>query len=173
MKLTKTTEKFIVHWGEMGAKWGINRSVAQIHALLMVSPGPLPADEIAESLGIARSNVSMGIRELESWGLVRVVHKLGDRRDHFATLDDVWEMLLIILRERRKRELDPTVGVIRECLKSLSSDKEIDDAAELRLRDLAEMLEQASRWCDRSQALTPAGIRRLVNVGDKVFKLVS
>lgn len=173
MKLTKTTEKFVVHWGEMGARWGIPRSVAQIHALLLVAPGPLPADEIAELLGIARSNVSMGIRELQSWGLVKIVHKLGDRRDHFVTLEDVWEMLLVILRERRKRELDPTVAVIRECLQTADADKEIDDSADLRLRDLAELLEQASRWCDRSQALSPAGIRRLVNVGDKVFKLVS
>ena len=106
MKLTPTMQKFILHWGEMGWRWGINRSVAQVHALLMLSPKPLPADEICETLNVARSNVSTSLKELQGWGLIRVVHEFGDRREHFETLKDVWEMFLIILRERKKRELD-------------------------------------------------------------------
>src|SRR5687768_9694784 len=115
MKLTPVMERFILHWGEMGWRWGINRSVAQVHALLMLAPKALPADEIAETLNVARSNVSTSIKELQSWGLVRVVHILGDRREHFETLRDVWEMFLIVMRERKKRELDPTLVTLREC----------------------------------------------------------
>lgn len=172
MKLTDTTRKFVVHWGEMGARWGISRSVAQIHALLMMSREPLPADEICEALEIARSNVSTGLRELQAWGLVRVVHKLGDRRDHFATLDDVWEMLLLIMKERRRRELDPTVGVLRECLDGARAEKSPDETVVGRLSDLTELLELASRWGDRAQALSPSGLRRFAKLSDKVFKLV-
>jgi DNA-binding transcriptional regulator GbsR (MarR family) len=172
MKLTPITQKFILHWGEMGARWGINRSVAQIHALLMIVPAPIAADEIAETLKIARSAVSTGIKELQSWGLVRIVHQMGDRRDHFATLDDVWEMFLLIMRERRKRELDPTVAVLRECLAETESSKSATPATRKRFEDLAEFMELTSRWCERSQSLSPAGLKRLASLGDKVFKLI-
>lgn len=172
MKLTPTTQKFVLHWGEMGARWGINRSVAQIHALLMIAPSPIAADEIAETLDIARSAVSTGIKELQSWGLVRIVHHMGDRRDLFATLDDVWEMFLLIMRERRRRELDPTVAVLRECLAETEASKSADPATLKRFEDLAEFMELTSRWCERSQALSPAGLQRLANLGDKVFKLI-
>jgi len=171
MKLSETTQKFILHWGEMGTRWGISRSVAQTHALLMIAPGPLPADEIAELLGIARSNVSASLKELQNWGLAKVVHHLGDRRDHFVTLDDVWEMLLVVLRERRKRELDPTVAAVRECLAGAAADEATDAAALKRLGDLAELLGQAARWGDRAQSLSPAAARQLAKLGDTVFKL--
>src|SRR5689334_25059566 len=108
-------EKFILHWGEMGTRWGINRTVAQIHALLFLSPKPLNAEEIAETLGVARSNVSNSLKELQGWGIVRVVHVMGDRRDHFESLKDVWEMFRTITDERKKRETDPTLGILREC----------------------------------------------------------
>jgi DNA-binding transcriptional regulator GbsR (MarR family) len=172
MKLTPITQKFILHWGEMGARWGINRSVAQIHALLMVVPAPIAADEIATTLDIARSAVSTGIKELQSWGLVRIVHQMGDRRDHFATLDDVWEMFLLIMRERRRRELDPTVVVLRECLAETEVSKSADPATLKRFEDLTEFIELTSRWCERSQSLSPAGLKRLASLGDKVFKLI-
>jgi DNA-binding transcriptional regulator GbsR (MarR family) len=172
MKLTSTTQKLVLHWGEMGARWGISRSVAQIHALLMISPEPLPADEIAETLDIARSAVSTGIKELQGWGLVRIVHQMGDRRDHFATLDDVWEMFLLIMRERRRRELDPTVNILRECAAEAASSKLIPASTLKRFTDLAEFMELTSRWCERSQSLSPAGLKRLASLGDKVFKLL-
>jgi DNA-binding transcriptional regulator GbsR (MarR family) len=114
MTLPKTSERFILHWGEMGTRWGVNRTVAQIHALLFLSPKPLQAEEIAEALSVARSNVSTSIRELQSWGLVRVVHVLGDRRDHFETQTDIWEMFRIIFEERKRREIDPTLAFLRE-----------------------------------------------------------
>ena len=114
--LTPTQERFILHWGEMGTRWGINRTVAQIHALLYLSPRPMHAEEIASTLSIARSNVSNSLRELQGWGIVRVVHVLGDRRDHFESLKDVWQMFEIIIAERKRREVDPTIEMLRTCL---------------------------------------------------------
>src|SRR5437763_8230204 len=106
--LTPVAQKFILHWGEMGTRWGINRTVAQVHALLFVSPRPLPADEIAETLAVARSNVSTSLRELQGWRIVRVVHVLGDRRDHFESTKDVWEIFRIVSEERKRRDRKST-----------------------------------------------------------------
>ncbi len=172
MKLTPVMEKFILHWGEMGWRWGINRSVAQVHALLMLSPKPLAADEISETLNVARSNVSTSIKELQAWGLVRVVHVFGDRREHFETLRDVWEMFLVILRERKKRELDPTLVTLRECVTEAKASKADSDYAVGRLNELVEFMELAGSWAERTQGLSPAATRRLLELGDKVFRLV-
>ena len=117
--LTPVAQKFILHWGEMGTKWGINRTVAQIHALLFLSPKPVPADEISATLSVARSNVSTSLRELQGWGIVRVVHVLGDRRDHFETTKDVWEIFRTVSEERKRREIDPTLRVLAECVEEL------------------------------------------------------
>jgi DNA-binding transcriptional regulator GbsR (MarR family) len=114
--LSPVQQRFILHWGEMGARWGINRTVAQIHALLYLSPQPMHAEQIAASLSVARSNVSNSLRELEGWGIVRRAHVLGDRRDHFESLKDVWQMFEIIVAERKRREVDPTLEMLRECL---------------------------------------------------------
>src|SRR5271157_4183320 len=114
--LDPITEKFVLHWGEMGTRWGVNRTVAQIHALLYLSPQPLHAEDIAKTLSVARSNVSTSLRELESWGIVRALHLLGDRREHYQATKDVWEMARVILDERKRREIDPTVAVLRECM---------------------------------------------------------
>lgn len=165
-------ERFILHWGEMGGSWGINRSVAQVHALLMLSPTPLPADEIGETLNVARSNVSTSIKELQSWGIVRVVHVFGDRREHFESLRDVWEMFLIILRERKKRELDPTLAALRECATNARTGKADSEYTIERINELSAFLELAGNWAERSQSLSPAGARRLLEMGDKVFKLL-
>src|SRR5215510_5696967 len=115
-ELTGLQKQYILHWGEMGTKWGVNRTTAQIHALLYLSPKPLPAEEIARTLGVARSNVSNALRELQGWGIVRVAHVLGDRRDHFESRKDVWEMFQTILAERKRREVDPTLALLRECV---------------------------------------------------------
>src|SRR5712692_2424677 len=117
--LTPVAQKFILHWGEMGTRWGINRTVAQVHALLFLSPHPLPADEIADTLAVARSNVSTSLRELQGWRIVRVVHVLGDRRDHFESIKDVWEIFRIVSEERKRREIDPTLRVLAECVGEL------------------------------------------------------
>src|SRR5207237_10111368 len=109
-------QEYILHWGEMGTRWRINRTVAQIHALLYLSPKPLTAEEIADLLSVARSNVSNSLKELQGWGIVRVVHVMGDRRDHFESMKDVWEMFQTVLDERKKREIDPTLALLRECV---------------------------------------------------------
>src|SRR5690242_20952418 len=138
--LTPVAQKFILHWGEMGTRWGINRTVAQVHALLFVSPEPLPADEIAETLAVARSNVSTSLRELQGWRIVRMVHVLGDRREHFESIKDVWEIFRIVSEERKRREIDPTLRVIGECVAELKTNPQGDGSAYTRER-LEEMLE--------------------------------
>jgi len=119
--LTPVAQKFILHWGEMGTKWGINRTVAQVHALLFLSPHPLPADEISMTLSVARSNVCTSLRELQGWGIVSLVHVLGDRRDHFQTTKDVWEIFRTVSEERKRREIDPTLRVLAECVQEIKT----------------------------------------------------
>jgi DNA-binding transcriptional regulator GbsR (MarR family) len=136
MPLQSVEQKFVLHWGEMGTRWGINRTVAQVHALLFLSPKPLHAEEIANALAVARSNVSNSLRELQGWGIVRVVHVLGDRRDHFESLKDVWEMFRIVAEERKRREIDPTLRVLQECV----SEAKTAGSAHTRAR-LEEMLD--------------------------------
>jgi len=173
MELTPTVQKFVLHWGEMGSRWGINRSVAQIHALLYIAARPLPADEIAGTLGIARSNVSMCLKELLGWKIVRTVHVLGDRRDHFEAVHDVWELFRIILAERKKREADPTLQHLRECLQNAGTpDSEADRIARERLAEMLSFFELLSEWGDRAASLSSANLRRLLTLGDKVFRLV-
>ena len=138
--LTPVAQKFILHWGEMGTRWGINRTVAQVHALLFLSPKPLPADEISQTLSVARSNVSTSLRELQGWGIVRVVHVLGDRRDHFESIKDVWEIFRIVSEERKRREIDPTLRVLSECVQELKSTPQSDAYTRERLESMLEFL---------------------------------
>ena len=138
--LTSVAQKFILHWGEMGTKWGINRTVAQIHALLFLSPKPLPADEIATTLSVARSNVSTSLRELQGWGIVHLVHVLGDRRDHFETAKDVWEIFRTVSEERKRREIDPTLRVLADCVQELKSAPAGDGYTRERLESMLEFL---------------------------------
>jgi DNA-binding transcriptional regulator GbsR (MarR family) len=119
MPISPVEQRFILHWGEMGTRWGINRTVAQVHALLFISPKPLHAEEIATTLAVARSNVSTSLRELQGWGIVHVSHVLGDRRDHFESVKDVWEIFRIVAEERKRREIDPTLRVLQECVGEL------------------------------------------------------
>src|ERR1700743_972639 len=128
--LTPVRQKFILHWGEMGTKWGITRPVAQVHSLLFISPKPLNADDIVETLGVARSNVSTSLKELQSWGIVKMVHILGDKRDHFESMKDVWELFRVVLNERKRREIDPTMQMLDECIPESEKDKEAGKLSE-------------------------------------------
>ena len=152
MQLSAVAKKFVLHWGEMGTRWGINRTVAQIHALLFLSPRPLHAEEIADTLGVARSNVSTSLRELQNWGIVRVVHVLGDRRDHFETMKDVWEMFRVILDERKKRETDPTLHMLRECVAEAKKPGGADAYTRERLADMLCFFEVMTRGTSRRAA---------------------
>lgn len=164
-------EKFILHWGEMGARWGINRTVAQIHALLYLSPVPLAADQIAESLSVARSNVSNSLRELQNWGIIKIVHVFGDRRDHFESLKDVWEMFRIVLAERKKREIDPTLAVLQECLKDARREKASKETVD-RLEGLLEFFESITSAYESLQHIPTANLKRLARMGQKITTLV-
>lgn len=171
MKLTPAVEKFILHWGEMGTRWGINRTVAQIHALLFISPKPLNAEEIAETLGVARSNVSNSLRELQSWGIVKVVHIMGDRRDHFETMSDVWEMFRTVLEERKKREIDPTAAFLRESLAEVGKSS-ADNRTKERLKELSEFFESLISVYDQVSKIQTPALLRVARMGDRVRKIL-
>ena len=172
MKLTPVTEKFIVHWGEMGTRWGVNRTVAQIHALLYLSPEALNAEEISETLEVARSNVSTSLKELMSWRLVKVIHVLGDRRDHFESLKDLWEIFNCVVEERKKREIDPTLTILRECELEASLDKETPDEIKERIKNMTEFLETLSGWYDQMNSLPKSAVMKLIKLGSKITKFL-
>ena len=169
MTLTAAQEKLILHWGEMGARWGINRTVAQIHALLYFSPQPLPADEITEILQVARSHVSNSLKELQTWGVVGVVHVMGDRRDHFQALKDVWQTFEILLDERKRREVDPTIKVLRETAAMLAEEKTGSDSyTKERLGDLLAFMESVDAWYGEVRRMPRAARVKLVSWGAKL-----
>src|SRR5688500_7783256 len=146
--------RFVLHWGEMGWRWGVNRTVAQLHALAFLLGRPMHAEEIADILQVARSNVSTSLRELENWKLVRVVHLTGDRRDHYETAKDPWELLRIIVRERKAREFDPTVEMLRACVADASL-AQLGAASHKRVRETLTLMEALSKWADELLSLAP------------------
>ena len=172
-QLSPVMQKFILHWGEMGQKWGINRSVAQIHALLYLSDQPLTAEDISDTLGLARSNVSTSLRELQGWRIVRVMHLMGDRRDHFESLTDVWEMFRIVLDERKKREIDPTRVMIEQCLAELDSDRQAGPHVRERLDGMLVFLNTMSTWYSHLHGLPTSGVIRFFKMGQKVKRMLS
>jgi DNA-binding transcriptional regulator GbsR (MarR family) len=163
--------RFVLHWGEMGWRWGVNRTVAQMHALLFLLGRPLHAEEIADLLQVARSNVSNSLRELENWKLVRVVHLVGDRRDHYETAQDPWELMRTIVRERKGREFDPTVVMLRDCVADTAFAKQ-NEGAQKRMRDTLALMEALSAWTDEMLALETATLARLAKLGAKVQTLL-
>jgi DNA-binding transcriptional regulator GbsR (MarR family) len=171
--LPAAVTKFIVHWGEMGARWGINRTVAQIHALLFVSKEPLTAEQIAQTLSVARSNVSNSLRELQAWGLVKIVHVLGDRRDHFQAAGDAWETLRAILDERKRREVDPMLERLRECVAEVHARPATHEGhAEQRLQDLLHLLDTMNGWYQQVHRLPRGTVMKLVKLGAKIRAVV-
>jgi DNA-binding transcriptional regulator GbsR (MarR family) len=170
-KSTILTE-FILHWGSMGAPWGVNRTIAQIHALLYLSPEPLPAERIADELSIARSNVSNSLRELLSWGIVRKGAMRGDRRDHFESLDDVWEMFRVVLDERKRREFDPTLAVLSRSVEELRAAGAAEAHETGKLAEMLEFFEAATALHEEMRRLPTGALRRLMKMGQAVRKLV-
>jgi DNA-binding transcriptional regulator GbsR (MarR family) len=171
-RLAPIQEKFILHWGEMGTRWGINRTVAQIHALLYLSPQPLHAEEIARLLSVARSNVSSSLRELQSWGIVRVTHVLGDRRDHFESLKDVWQMFQIIVEERKRREVDPTIAMLKDCESELQPASAADRYTLERLEQMSEFFETTSALYREVSRLPAGAIRQAAKLKSQWKKLL-
>lgn len=171
--LPDAVERFILYWGDMGGQWGVNRSVAQIHALLYLSDRPLNAEEIAETLKIARSNVSNSLKELTGWKLIRRVPIPGDRRDHFVAETDLWEMVSRIAQGRKEREIDPAAAALRECVASASTDPKVDPVALARLQEMLNFIESINRWYEQMLRVPKSHLSTLIKMGDKVTKLVS
>jgi DNA-binding transcriptional regulator GbsR (MarR family) len=170
--LTTVQQKFVLHWGEMGTRWGINRTVAQIHALLYISPKPLHAEEIVESLAVARSNVSTSLKELQGWGIVKMVHVLGDKRDHFESMKDVWELFRVVLDERKRREIDPTLAMLRECISEAEQEKSKDPYTLERLQALRDFFELTTAWYMQVRNWPASTLSKFVKLGDKALKLL-
>ena len=171
MELSDVARKFVDHWGEMGTAWGVNRTVSQIHALLFFHGRPLHAEEIAETLGVARSNVSTSLKELLNWKLVRTTQMLGDRRDYFETSLDVWELFRTVIRERKEREFDPTTRMLEELVKQPGFAKESPDAQD-RVRETLKLMQSVGSWSDEMLRLSPSTLEKVMRMGASVQKFV-
>ena len=167
-QLSPAATQFILQWGELSSRWGINRSMAQIHALLYLSRLPRHAENISETLSLARSNVSTSLRELQAWGIVKVVHELGDRRDYFESTKDVWEMFLMILEQRKRRELDPTIEMLRAQVALAEESKMEDQEAVDRMRELLGLLQSICNWYEQMSKLPPATQKKVLKMGDRI-----
>ncbi|MES2888176.1 MAG: MarR family transcriptional regulator [Pseudomonadota bacterium] len=171
MDLSPTLSKFVLHWGEMGTRWGVNRTVAQIHALLYITGRPMHAEEIVDTLGVARSNVSNSLRELQSWNLARLVHLPGDRRDHFETSVDVWELFRTIVRERQRREMAPTIQVLGELLADPAIQRDPAEAKR-RIRETLELMQTLTAWSDEMLRLDSSTLTKVLKLGARIKKLL-
>ena len=172
-ELSPVQQNFILHWGEMGTRWGINRTVAQIHALLFIAPKPLNAEEIALTLDVARSNVSNSLKELQGWRIVKLVHVLGDKRDHFESMKDVWDLFRVVLDERKRREIDPTLTMLRECIAEGEQDKTKDAYTLERLQALRDFFELTTAWYMQVRNWPASVLSKFVKLGDKALKILS
>src|SRR6187399_2844928 len=171
-KLTPVQQKFILHWGEMGVRWGINRTMAQIHAVLYLSERPLHAEEICGILELARSNVSVALRELQAWGIVKLVHLPGDRRDHFESMKDVFEMFRVIANERRRREIDPTLRLINDCLDEGGKAKAGETYVRDRLQEMKEFFELSTTFSAQLERMPTGALVKIARMGEKALKLL-
>lgn len=171
MNLPPMSQTFVLHFGEMGSRWGISRTVGQIYAILFVSPDPLNADDICDKLGFSRSNVSMGLKELQAWNLVRLKHLPDDRRDYFHTPGDVWEIVRILAEERKKREIDPTLTVLRDLTMQIPANSD-EEFAQGRMAEMAEMIELLTGWYDDVRKLETERLAMLLSMGAKVQKIL-
>lgn len=171
MTLTDIEQEFVLHFGEMGSRWGINRTVGQIYAVLFLSPEPLHADALVQALGVSRSNVSMGLKELQAWRLVRLRHLPGDRRDHFTTPDDLWEIVRILVAERKKREIDPTLSKLREL--EMRRPTGADAHALARVTEMRALIEDMMGFYEEMDRLETAQLVRLMRMGRQVTRLAT
>lgn len=171
MKLTPTMQRLVLHWGEMAGRWGVSRSVAQIHALLFLSADPLTADAIAATLALARSNVSQSLKELQSWDLVSVTHVLGDRRDYFQARKDIWEVLTMIMDGRKKREIDPTLQMLRECVAESKRDHDTPEQVKERVGSMLEFVEEVSTWYEQIRGMPRPTLLKLMRMGARVARI--
>ncbi len=172
MNLSPAVKKYVLHWGEMGTRWGTNRTVAQIQALLYLSPEPLRADEIVDLLSVARSNVSTSIRELQSYGLVKMTHVLGDRRDYFESIYDVWDLFRAIIDQRKQRELNPTLSMLQKCAAEVDKEKQTDEVTKERIRNMLKFFETTSDWYEQIQEIPSPTLQKIMKLGRGITKLI-
>ena len=170
--ITPIMERYILHWGEMGTRWGVNRTISQIHALLYLSEDPLNAEEISALLSVARSNVSNSLKELQSLGLVEITHRLGDRRDYFTAKHDTWEMLLTIVEGRKAREIDPTLSMLRQCVLEMEDDKETPEVTRARIEQMLQFMTTMTDWYDQVKTLSRPTLITLMKMGKTVGSLL-
>ena len=173
MNLSPAVQKYVLHWGEMGTRWGTNRTVAQIQALLYLSPKPLHADEIVDLLSVARSNVSTSIRELQSYGLVKMTHILGDRRDYFESLGDVWELFRVIIAQRKQRELNPTLSMLQKCAMEVEKEKQTDKVTKERITNMLNFFETISDWYEQIQEIPTPTLQKIMKLGQRITKVIN
>jgi len=171
MKLSESAQRFVIHWGEMGAAWGVNRTMAQVHALLFFHGQPLHAEEICQTLSVARSNVSNSLKELLNWKLITTTQMLGDRRTYYETDSDVWALLRTIVKERKQREFDPTVRMLRELVESPGFANE-PFVSQQRVRDTLQLMDTLESWVDEMLRMSPGAMEKLLHLGSRVQKLV-
>lgn len=172
MNLTGSMRQFILHWGEMGTRWGVNRTVAQVHALLYLSPEPLTAEDIADTLSVARSNVSTSLKELQNWNLVKVDSRIGDRRDYFHTSSDVWELFLTIVEQRVEREILPTLTMLSRCAAEARSERPNQPGVAERITTMQTFLEELHHWYGQIRSLPLASLRSLIRVGGGITRIL-
>ena len=172
LTLPDATERFILHWGDMGSQWGVNRSVSQIHALLYLSERPLTAEDIAAALGLARSNVSTSIRELMAWNLIRRVPVKGDRREHFEAETDLWEIAMRIAAVRKEREIDPAVAALKACVADAEGDSKLHPVADKRLKDMLAFVEGLDRWYAQMLTVPKPRLAALMRLGTRIVNLL-
>ena len=172
MKLNDSTRQFILHWGEMGTRWGVNRTVAQVHALLYLSPESLTAEDIAETLSVARSNVSTSLKELQNWNLVPIDSRIGDRRDFFQTSADVWSLFLTVIEQRVEREIVPTLTMLRRCAVEAEAERPANPVVTARISAMQTFLEQLYGWYSQMKKLPPASLRSLIGFGSGITRLL-
>ena len=172
MKLTDATKQFILHWGEMGTRWGVNRTVAQVHALLYLSPESLTAEDIAETLSVARSNVSTSLKELQNWNLVQIDSRIGDRRDYFQTSSDVWALFLTVVEQRVEREIVPTLTMLRRCAAEVQAERPSQPTVTARITAMQTFLEELHGWYSQIRKLPPASLRSLIGFGTGITRIL-
>ncbi|UTW45265.1 ArsR family transcriptional regulator [bacterium SCSIO 12696] len=172
MTITPLMERYILHWGEMGTRWGVNRTVAQIHALLYLCPEPMNAETIASLLSVARSNVSTSLKELHSWDLIQVSHVLGDRRDHYSAQGDTWEMLLTVIEGRKRREIDPTLTMLRRCELEMMNDNDTPEPVKEKISQMLNFMSTLTDWYQQVRGLPKPTLVKLMKMGAKVARFI-
>jgi DNA-binding transcriptional regulator GbsR (MarR family) len=173
MDLTPVMQRYVLHWGEMGQRWGVNRSVAQVHALLYLADRPLHAEEIQQLLGVARSNVSTSLKELQGWELVRMVHLTGDRRDHFEAKQDPWDMLMTVVEGRKRREIDPTLEMLRTCVAEAETDRATPADVKAKMAAMKAFMEELTGWYEQMRDVPQPVLRKLLRLGARITALLN